>query len=153
MGQIWEPLSLLFTPLQHPWDTQEDASHGSKAWLGGRAMYCSKTALGSFMNHLEQLFNMQISGWEGPRKNLQVCDRKICILNAHIRWLIHRLLAQVQRNHEEPTLRKLPPDHPRIWSAATEAELKGFEGTPLKNLNLGNLKRFPIFLKKMWYVI
>lgn len=40
-------------------------------WEGGLCA-ALKTALGSFMNHAEQLFNMQIPG--------QVRDQKICIL-------------------------------------------------------------------------
>lgn len=39
-------------------------------------------------------------------------------------WYIWRLLAQGQRKdkrkHEEPSLRKFPPNHPRIWNAMRE---------------------------------
>lgn len=46
-----------------------------------------RTAQRSLINHQKQLFNMQISGQEGPRKNLHVWDQKICILNEHARYI------------------------------------------------------------------
>lgn len=43
-----------------------------------------KTALGSFMNHSEQLFNMQISGQEELEES-QAQNQKTCILDEHIK--------------------------------------------------------------------